>query len=499
MVMSDYDVIVIGAGCGGLTAGALLAAQGRSVLVLEQSGRIGGSCSSYEKDGFTFDVGAAIVEVIQPIEAVFRMLGTTFQEEVPLVASDPIFTYILEDGSRITYPQSIEATAEVIERISPEDAASWKAFTKYFSEFYDMVIDTFFTSPANTLGDFLKMFSARPRILKYLPLFAGNYEDVVKKYFSHPRIQQTIAYQSNYFNLPPVLTPAIFGMLAYAEHLGTYYPEGGMIAIPQGLQRCGKRYGMELRLDARVQKVTVRGRRVGGVTLSSGEQVTCDVLVSNINCRTLYLDMIGEEHVPRLARFGLNSYKLSGSDCVLNLGLDYEPPLDTHFTALATSVETMNRENFERDRGILHDEKHGLICWSSRSDPSLAPEGKHSLGFIMEGPYRLQGSDWNRERQPVMDKTIAWLDRLVPGLSDHIVTADILTPYDFEERLLLPEGAIYSFELDLGSSAVFRPSAKSKFIDGLYLTGNSTHPGGGVPVVIGSGLIAAELIDRHER
>lgn len=103
--MSDYDVIVIGAGCGGLTAGALLAKQGRSVLVLEQSGLVGGCCSTFEKDGYHFDVGATLLELVEPIEQVFGMLGTTLADEVDLVTVDPAYNVVLEDGSRF-HPHS---------------------------------------------------------------------------------------------------------------------------------------------------------------------------------------------------------------------------------------------------------------------------------------------------------------------------------------------------------------------------------------------------------
>ena len=118
--MADYDAIVIGAGCGGLTAGALLAHQGRKVLVLEQNERIGGCCSTFERDGFRFDVGASIVEVLKPMELVFQKLGTTLQKEVDLIPCDPIMSIVARDGSRITYPLSVEETGRIIAEISPE-------------------------------------------------------------------------------------------------------------------------------------------------------------------------------------------------------------------------------------------------------------------------------------------------------------------------------------------------------------------------------------------
>jgi phytoene desaturase len=495
--MADYDVIVIGSGCGGLTAGAILSRHGRRVLVLEQSEQIGGACSSYEKSGYTFDIGACIVEVMQPIEMAFRMLGTTFREEVDLVSCDPIYSFIFRDGSRLSVPLSMDGAAEVIARIAPEETANWHRFVEYFGDFYNQVIDSFFVNPANSMMDLLKMFARRPRILKYLPLFGGNYEDVIRKFFQDDIVQQITGYQSCYMSLPPERTSGIFAMLVYAEHLGMLYPRGGMIQIPAALRRVGEKHGMEVQTGKLVDKVIVRERRARGVVLSDGTEITSDLVVSNVNAKSLYLDMIGEEHLPWLARYGIKSYKLSDSDCMLNLGLDGRPPLDAHFSAMAAPLEIMNEQSMEREKGILHHEKLGLICWTTLSDPSMAPEGKHTLNIVMEGPYRLQGTDWEKEKEPCKERAIEFFDKVVPGLADHVEVAELLTPYDFERRLLYPGGAIYDLELDLTQSAAFRPAARSKSIKGLYLAGNSTHPGGGVPVVIGSGLICADLIDRH--
>ncbi|MDD3717583.1 MAG: NAD(P)/FAD-dependent oxidoreductase [Actinomycetota bacterium] len=496
--MADYDVIIIGAGLGGLTSGSILSRQGRRVLVLEQSDRIGGACASYEKDGFTFDIGACIVEVMEPIEMAFRMLGTTLQDEVELVSCDPIYSFVFQDGSRLSVPLSFDGAAEVVERIAPGETANWRRFVEYFGDFYDQVIDSFFVNPANTMTDLLKMFAARPRILKYLPLFGGNYEDVVRKFFSDEKVQQITGYQACYMGLPPERTSGIFAMLVYAEHLGMFYPRGGMMQIPEAFRRLGEKHGMEVRTDTLVKKVLVEDRRARGVVLDDGTEITSDLVVSNVNARQLYLDMIGEEHLPWLARYGIKSYKLSHSDCMLNLGLDYGPPLDAHFSAMAAPMEVMNEKNKETENGILHDDKLGLICWTTLSDPAMAPEGKHTLNIVMEGPYDLRGTDWDKEKEPCKERAIAFFDKVIPGLADHVQVAELLTPYDFERRLLYPGGAIYDLELDLTQSATFRPAARSKSIKGLYLAGNSTHPGGGVPVVIGSGIICADLIDRYE-
>lgn len=160
----------------------------------------------------------------------------------------------------------------------------------------------------------------------------------------------------------------------------------------------------------------------------------------------------------------------------------------------------MNDAYWNRYRdGRPPDRQFGLICWPTASDPSLAPEGRHVLALILQGPYRIRGREWDAEKPWFMEQIIAYLsDVALPGLAEHVEVAEMSSPLDYERKLLLPGGAFYGFQQDLSAQTVVRPSAKSHFIQGLYLSGASTHPGGGVPATIGSGMNAVELIGRYE-
>jgi phytoene desaturase len=273
-----------------------------------------------------------------------------------------------------------------------------------------------------------------------------------------------------------------------------------MIQIPMALLKCGMRVGLELRVDSRVGRVLVSGGRVAGVALADGTEITAPIVVSDINAKTLYLDLVGERHMPWLARAGIKSYEYSKSVPMVYVGLDYEPPLEAHHSVIAVSAEEMSDYWYNNvSKGILPEKEFGLICWPTRSDPGLAPDGHHVLNLIPEGFYDLAGTDWDREKEGFLERTIDYLSGFaIPGLKDHVVVSDCSTPLDFERRLLLPRGAIYDLQQDITSQTVFRPSARSRSVKGLYLSGNSTHPGGGVPTTIASGIIAAALIDRYE-
>lgn len=253
-------------------------------------------------------------------------------------------------------------------------------------------------------------------------------------------------------------------------------------------------------MSQEVSKVMVRDRGVEGVILADGTEITAKVVISNINAKRLYLEKIGEEHLPWLARYGMKSYRLSASAPMINVGLDYRPPLDAHHTIVTDSMDKINEYWFGGMRqGKLPSDTYGLVCFPTFSDPSMAPEGHHVLNIVQSGPYNVKEIDWDRDKKAYGERQLELLsEKAIPGLADHVEVMDVLTPRDYERRLLTPEGAILGLDMDLPSSAVFRPAARSKSIKGLYLAGASTHPGGGLPSVIASGIIASDLVSTYE-
>jgi phytoene desaturase len=366
-----------------------------------------------------------------------------------------------------------------------------------------VAIDALFFDAADNMWDMARLVKKNPKLLKYLHTFMLTYQDLFLKFFKSNKVLDTLAYQSLYMGMPPALTLGPFAMIPYTEHKGIWYPRGGMIKIPEAFLRCGRKDGLEIRLHSPVDRVMIRKGRACGVHLEDGSEISSKVVVSDVNPKMLYQDMIGEEHLPWLVKRGVRSLELGKSLCMIYVGLDGKPDLDAHHSYIAVSMREVNDfwiNNVEKGILLPAEKNYGLICWTSHSDDSLAPEGHHVLNIIPESFYRLKDTDWDSVKDRYVEEYIDYVsDNLVPGLKNHITQAVASSPLDYERSLRLPEGALYSFNQDLAHEAVFRPSAKSKCIKGLYLCGSGTHPGGGVPTTAASGMIAFNKILKYEK
>lgn len=503
--MQDYDVVVVGGGVGGITAAALCQKAGLKTLVLEQSDRIGGCCSTYEVEGFHFDVGASVMEVPQALDKLFERLGLRLEDYMRLKSVDPLYDYCdLQRDIRFSYPTSVEETADVIARFSPEDARAFISFSRDYTPKIKSLVDNFFYFPCRGFLDVIKLVIKYPGLMQALPMFATTHQKILARYFKNDDTLASMAFQSFYSGMPPDMAAGLFAIVGLLEHEGIVYPEGGMIWIPAGIQHAFEDLGGETRFDSRVVRVIVENRKAKGVELWDGSQITAENVIGNVNAKVLYMDMIGREHIPWHVWRGIDSMVLSMPCPMVYLGVDYEPPLRAHHTLTLMGPEVMNdywsdyylKGKFYTDKRGL-PEVAGLVSWGSRLDPELAPEGKHVLTHMGLAPYDLAGDDWDRRKERYIDECIATIERyMIPELSKHVVYRDMATPKDLERMLLHPGGAVYGIQTDISHMAMFRPANRSKCIDNLYLAGASTHPGGGVCSVIAGGIITGGLVER---
>ncbi len=496
--MYDYDAVVIGAGLGGLSAAALLQSKGLKTLVCENTDLVGGCCSSIDIEGYRFDIGASIVELSFVIDDLFQQMGKKTSDYIDFMPIDPIYGFVTEEGDKFTYPVDSAATREVIAGMSPKDAANWDRFSKLGAEAINEAFGRVMGKPMYTFSDMMKVLLAAPKMLKVAPYMIKNFESALKGFFEDEKVRSSMSLQSYFLGLPPALCPGYVSFLAYGEHEGIYYPRGGMIKIPEGICNCFKDFGGEIKFNARVTKVLTDGKSVNGVELADGTKITSKIVVSDINAKTLYLDLIGRDNIPGWAASAMKNFPVSIPAPMIMLGLDSELDLPGHHTFCYTNLNEMNRIWFdEYKKGIIPTGGFMLISWPSHADPSMAPPGKHCINLVTFAPYHLAEGNWDLIRDEYLENTLDMMERLFHlDIKKHVTLAKISTPFDLERQLLHPEGAVYGLQNDFFTTAMFRPRMRSRVFKNLYLAGASVHLGGGVPTTIGSGVCVGGLVEQ---
>ena len=484
-------VVVIGSGFGGLSAAIRLQAAGHEVTVLERRDRPGGRAYVYEQDGFTFDGGPTIVTAPQLIHELFEAGGRRTADYVSLVPLDPYYNVRFEDGSVFRYTGDERRLLEEVRRFEPADVDGYLRFSREAEEILRAgfaLIDRPFTRAA----DMVRVLPDLARLGAHRSV-AG----VVRRHIRDERLRQVFSFHPLLVGGNPFQTTSIYALIhALEKKWGVWFAMGGTGALVRGLARLFEELGGELRLGADVREVVVSDAtgRATGVRVGDGETVGADAVVSNADVATTYLHLVPprfrRKHTDRRVR----RLRYSMSLFVLYFGTDRTYPDMAHHEILMGP----------RYRGLLDDvftRKHLADDFSlylhrpTATDPSLAPAGCDAWYVLSPVPHLGGPTDWARAANPYRDRIVRYLEeRYMPGLSRHIVTERHIDPLHFRDTLGSHLGSAFSVEPTLTQSAWFRPHNRSEDVPNLYFAGAGTHPGAGIPGVLSSGKIAADLV-----
>lgn len=507
MKQEEFDVLIIGSGVGGLTCGALLSKEGMKVLVLEQSERIGGCCSNYDVNGFRPEVGAVFVIGREMYYKLFELLDLRLEDYIEFHLIDPVYDTILYDGTRVLLPKEPEEMVDVIRSISPVDVDGFKRYCEDMKKVFDLYLSAL-SIPMPDLRNVGKLshvvrMLARKEQLPALPvnfwLATRTLDKVVKNYFKDERIQLIFGWENLYAALPAHRCTGLLSNISYMGRMGYYYPKGGMVAIPNALKKIMEGFGGEIRTKSLVERIIVKDGVARGVKLSDGEEIYSKVVISNVHSRSTYLELIGEENLPSTIRRAVKRQPCSIPAPTFYIGLSEKlNSIRAHFTVLLTERKQFdNLWNEFYEKGLLYRPDDGpfLVSCASHDDQELAPPGKQVLSVIYIAPYKLKYHDWDKIGDAWAWDCIESLEkRAFPGLSAKVEWMESVTPVEFERRLRLPEGAFFGLEMSGPNMGPFRPNNRSRAVKNLYLTGQCTNPGGGVPLVMFSGIYASSLI-----
>jgi len=503
---SRYDAIIIGAGIGGLTSASLLAKQGIKVLVLEALGRIGGCCSNYDFGGFRPEVGAVFVILKDLYNNYFELIDRRIEDYIDFKVIDPVYDIVLEGGERYLLPRNFDAMGEVVRQINPADVDGYRRYCRDMKKIMDQQRAAI-SIPMPPLKDVFSIKTLLRRMftkksLPAMPIIARmaprNMDTVIRSYFKDDRLQLIFGWENLYAALPVHRCNGMFSMFTYLGHDGYYYPKGGMIAIPKAMARICEEFGVEIRLNAPVKRIIVKNGKATGVEMNSGEIIESKVVISNAHSRVTYLNLVGANNLPSWAVKTVRRQPCSIPAPTFYLNLKEKLGAQAHFTILLNKRRKFDDLWWEfYDRGLLYraDDGPQMVSVPTFDDEDLAPKGKDALSAIYIAPYKLKYYNWDEIATDWAWELAQSLERRAfPGLCSKIEAIESIPPTRLERTLNVPEGAFFGLEMNGTNMGPFRPNYRSKLVDNLYLTGQCTNPGGGVPLVMMSGIIMSSIL-----
>jgi phytoene desaturase len=484
------NAIIIGAGLGGLCAAIRLAKKGFAVTVLEKNAAVGGKVNIVEASGYKFDTGASLLTMRHVLEELFVFAGKRVEDYLDIVPVEPICRYFWSDGTRFDASQNLAKTESEILRTAPGgEVENFRKFLADARRKYEVSEKTFL---AHSLNDLPKLL--RPKYLRDLLAISSmrTLDAHVKNYFASPKLRQLFNRFATYNGSSPFQAPATFALIPYVEFgLGAWYAKGGMYEIPRALGKLADELNVKIKTNSEVEKILVRNKKAIGVRLKNGERLESDFVIANSDAVETYRNLIESENTR------IENLEPSSSGFVLLLGTKKRFPQLAHHNIFFSD------DYFAEFEAIFKDLRPArnptvYVCAATRTDRTQAPEGCENLFVLINAPHTGAQTNWEKEKRDYRDLIVGKLeDSGLKDLENSIDFEQIITPEDFEKKYRANRGSIYGVSSNGIFSAFLRPPNKARKIENLYFVGGATHPGGGIPLVLISGKLTADLILRQ--
>ncbi|TBN41829.1 phytoene desaturase [Paracoccus subflavus] len=482
---SGKTAAVIGAGLGGLALAIRLQSAGVRTVLWEKRDKPGGRAYVYQDEGFTFDAGPTVITDPECLRKLWRLSGRDMADDVTLLPVDPFYRLCWEDGTVFDYADDAEALARQIRAINPADVAGYDRFLAYSRDVYREGYEKLGAVPFLHFSD---MIRAAPQLAR-LQAWRSVYS-MVARHIRDERLRQAFSFHTLLVGGNPFSTSSIYALIHALERKGgVWFAKGGTGALVAGMVRLFTELGGQIRLNTPVERIESEGNRVTALH-AGGERHPYDMVASNADVVHTYRALLGDKRGDRLA-----SRRHSMSLFVIYFGLrGLRPELRHHMVLFGPRYKGLIDQIFSGPG--LADDFSLYLHAPSVTDDSLAPEGCSAYYVLAPVPHLgTADPDWDRMAVAYRDRILDYLDaRYIPGLRRDLVTVRHFSPLDFRSELNAHLGSAFSIEPILTQSAWFRPHNRDDRFGNLYVVGAGTHPGAGIPGVVGSAEATASLM-----
>ncbi len=490
-MLSGMNVIVIGAGVGGLSAAIRLAAKGLQVRVLERLPNAGGKLNLLEEAGYRFDTGPSLVTLPWVFEDLFAAANEKMSDWLELIRLEPVCRYFYPDGTGFDASADMPTMMQNLEKFSAGAGQDFNAFFGHAARAWRGSRKPFLESSISSPLDFIKDGIPWMDLTALLPI--PTLHGLAKRYFKDPRLQQFVGRYATYTGSSPYSAPATLSTVLYSEYAyGAWYVRGGLYAIALALEKLALKLGVEFSFSSKVTKIQTQNAVVNAVQLENGEVLTCDAIICNADANHLYEDLLEKNLDPRKTKL-----EPSISGFVLLLGVEGETEgLEHHNIFFSSNYKKEFQQIFTELQPA--SEPTIYVCISSKTDLSQAPQNCENWFILVNAPPTGQ-VDWAAQAPKYAAQILEQLAKRGFEIRNRIRIQHIISPTDLEHKYLTHRGGIYGSSSNTISSAFLRPQNRSQTVRGLYLATGSAHPGGGLPLVMLSGKLAANALLEDSR
>ncbi|MCZ4242680.1 phytoene desaturase family protein [Pedobacter punctiformis] len=480
-------VTVIGAGFAGLSAAALLAKNGCDVTVIEKHDMSGGRARTWEKDGFTFDMGPSWYWMPDVFENYYKLFNKTASDFYQLERLSPAYRIYFGKADTIDVPATLEALYQLFETLEPGSRKNLDVFLAQAKYKYDVGMNEYVFKPSHSV---LEYFDPRLAISGIKLQLLGNMRKHVHRLFKNDKLRKLLEFPVLFLGATPQNTPALYSLMNYADLvLGTWYPIGGMHKIVEAMQQIAEEQGVKFVFNTEVTKIKVNNGRAEEIQTRQGNFKT-DFVVGNADYHHIDQKLLEPQYQNYSAAYwdkrtmapscllfyiGLNK-KLKD---ILHHNLFFDENFDLHAEEIYSRPQWPSKPLF-------------YVCCPSVTDSTVAPEGCENLFFLI--PLAPDLTDSEVEREKYFDLLVSRFKDLTGNdIKDNILFKRSYAMDDFGEDYHAFKGNAYGLANTLAQTAFLKPKMRSKVANLLY-TGQLTIPGPGVPPAIISGQVAAREI-----
>lgn len=485
---------IIGAGLGGLAAAARLAASGHEVSVFEQGSAPGGKASTEFGAGYRFDTGPSLLTMPEVFDDLFAFAGRKREDYLSFLPLDEICRYFFDDGSRISAFHDQDSFGAELQRVLGEPPEALQRYLRYCGRLNRIAGELFMRNSLHEFATYTKPSTVQSVMqLWRLDLFRSM-DQAHRAFFNDPRTVQLFNRYATYNGSNPYKVPATLNIIPAVEYLGgAYAVDGGIHALPRAIESLGTELGVVFNYDSPVRSIITEnagsGRRVLGLETDS-EEFRADVVISNLDVIATYRDLLRDTEAPLYKRYQRLEPSSSGMVFLFGVGESF-PQLSHHNIFFSADYAAEFRGLFEDLR--CPDDPTVYVNVGCRSTPGDAPRGKENWFVLLNAP-RDAGQDWQSERArmraAVLKRLSIALEREIEPLIEYESGFD---PPDIEKNTGAAYGSLYGISSNTKLAAFLRHPNRSRRYKGLFFCGGSAHPGGGMPLAVLSGGLAAGL------